>query len=505
MQIIIALLFAIVLAWLIVKWKLFRNLNFRAQSFCGIFFIKLFFGICFYLVYTVYYTDNQTSDMHKYYNDALKIFELTKENPRSYLSILTGLEINNKDEIITQQLSFWYQEESASVVNDSRMVIRFNLLMLPLSRGNIYLHLVMIVFLSFIGLHLIYVSLEKYFKNREILLLLSCFGIPSVMFWSSGIMKEGLLVFFFGILIYSLFENKTKLYIRLGLSLVSILGMFFAKFYVALALIPSLLFLLVGYIFEKKSFVWQLSITCLVVIIGAFSFNTFLKNLPLQKLSKKQNDFINLSIGGVYLANTNSPYDTIFTLKPSSLHSFDQIIEGKTAQLKSGTVYHHWKNPGYADTLISKNNKNTYTILKVLEPTGSAITLKRLMPSYGSIIRLFPEAFINVCFRPFLFDVGNLFSLMACIENLLFILLFITLIFRFKKPEISNQTIIIFSILFVFTLYTLVGLTTPVLGAAVRYKVPALPFLLISIFLLYDVSKLKVPLKTTVNKKTNHK
>ena len=102
MQIIIALLFAIVLAWLIVKWKLFRNLNFRAQSFCGIFFIKLFFGICFYLVYTVYYTDNQTSDMHKYYNDALKIFELTKENPRSYLSILTGLEINNKDEIIDE-------------------------------------------------------------------------------------------------------------------------------------------------------------------------------------------------------------------------------------------------------------------------------------------------------------------------------------------------------------------------------------------------------------------
>ena len=56
--------------------------------------------------------------MHKYYNDAVKIFELTKENPRSYLSILTGLEIDYKDEIITQQLNFWYQEESASVIND---------------------------------------------------------------------------------------------------------------------------------------------------------------------------------------------------------------------------------------------------------------------------------------------------------------------------------------------------------------------------------------------------
>ena len=30
---------------------------------------------------------------------------------------------------------------------------------------------------------------------------------------------------------------------------------------------------------------------------------------------KKQNDFINLSMGGVYLSNTISPFDTIFTLK----------------------------------------------------------------------------------------------------------------------------------------------------------------------------------------------
>lgn len=491
MQIIIAILFASALVWLIAYWKLFKNKRFSSTTFCGLFLLKLFFGLCFYLVYTAYYTDLQTSDMHKYYNDAIKIYELTKDNPRAYFSILTGLEINNNNETITQQLSSWYQEESASVINDSRMIIRFNLMMLPFSKGNIYLHLVIMVFLSFFGLYLIYVVFEKYFIGKEIYLLISCFGIPSVMFWSSGIMKEGLLIFFFGILVYTLIKAQKNLYLRVLILTGSMAGLFFSKFYVALSLIPSLIFLIISKIFIKISPLRQFILTCMIVVICAIAFNTIFNNLPLQKLSKKQNDFINLSIGGVYLANTNYPYDTIFTLKQSSLAAISQITEGKTAKLKPGTVYHHWTNPGYADTLVAINNQNLYLILKVLAPTGSAITLKRLMPSFKSVLQLFPEAFINVFFRPFIFDVENLFSLLAFIENLIFIILLIFLVFGFKQPELSKQRIVYFLMLFVFTLYTLVGLTTPVLGAAVRYKVPALPFLLMSVFLLTDFSLLK--------------
>jgi hypothetical protein len=499
MQLFIAFFFATTLVWLIVNWQFFHHKNIRNKTLCIIFILKLLFGVAFFLVYTSYYTDNQTSDMHKFFKDAEKIFELTKKEPRSYFSILTGIDVNDKDKAITNQLSFWYQEESASVINDSRMVIRFNLLLLPFSRGNIYLHLVLIVFLSFIGLYLIFLSFVKYFQYNEILLTIACFGAPSVMFWSSGIMKEGLLIFFLGIVIYVLFNETKNWLVRSIFFLLAISGMFFSKFYVALALIPSLLFLLIAYYFKHKAPKWQLLITCILVIITAIGFNTILNNEPLQKLSKKQNDFINLSIGGIYLSNTVAPYDTIYTNKSNSLISSSILIEGKMAQLKTGTIYHHWKNPGYADTLVAQNKTNFYKILKVLEPTGSAITLKRLMPNYKSVILLFPEAFVNVCFRPFIFDVENVFSLMAFLENVIFIIFILLLIFLFKSPSVAHQRIIIFSLLFVFTLYTLVGLTTPVLGAAVRYKVPALPFLLISIFLFYDNLKLKGVLNSLRN------
>lgn len=430
--------------------------------------------------------------MHKYFNDASKIFQLTKNEPLSYLSVLTGFEFNKKSDIITHQLSFWYQEESASVINDSRMVIRFNLLLLPLSRGNIYLHLLAVVFLSFIGLYLIFLSFEKYFFEKELLLLIACFGIPSVMFWSSGIMKEGILVFFIGSFTYLLFKNSTFKWSTWCLLFISFLGIFYSKFYVALSLLPSLLFILTTYLFKNKTIVFNLFITIFICSFSAFIFNSLLHNLPLQKLSKKQNDFINLSIGGVYLVNKNAPFDTIFTLHKNSLIINDSLGDAKIAQLKMGTVYHHWKNPGYADTLIVKKNDHKYEIIKELAPTGSAISLKRLMPNYKSIFALFPEAFMNVFFRPFIFDVENVFSFFACAENFVIILLILIVLWNFKKPEKSIQKIIIFSFLFVFTLYTLVGLTTPVLGAAVRYKVPAIPFLILSLFLIYDFPQLKL-------------
>ena len=430
--------------------------------------------------------------MHKYFNDAVKIFELTKHKPSSYFSILSGIDLNQDAENITQHLNFWYQEESASVINDSRMVIRFNLLMLPLSRGNIYIHLVMMVFISFIGLYLIYLSFEKIFSGKEVLLLVACFGAPSVMFWSSGIMKEGLLVFFLGILIYHLFHFEKISIKTFSIIVLAFCGMFFSKFYVALAIVPSLLFILFCFVLKKISNTINLVLTCSAVLIFAFLFNTLLDNLPLEKLSKKQNDFINLSVGGVYLSNNSSPYDTIFTLKSSSLIPSANLASGHVVKLKNSTVYHHWQNPGYADTLIAHENQNNYTILKLLEPTGSAITLKRLMPNYKSIIFLFPEGFLNVFFRPFIFDIENLFSLLACFENILFLILIIVMFILFVKPHESGLKIIYFSLLFVFTLYSLVGLTTPVLGAAVRYKVPAIPFLMISIFLLLDFSRLEM-------------
>jgi hypothetical protein len=494
MEIIASIFLAGLLCLLIFKWSIFKKLYVGTAALSSIFLIKILFGIAFYLVYTKYYSDRQTSDMHKYFRDAQKIYSLTADDPLTYLSVLSGIDFSGKKAIITGQLDFWDLEESASVINDSRMIIRFNLLLLPLSRGNIFIHLVAIVFLSFLGLFYIYKSFEKYFPNKAYLLLMCCFGVPSVMFWSSGIMKEGLLIFFTGIFTYHIFKKSSHPWLNFVFIAICFLGILFAKFYVAMALIPSLIFLGVSKIFKQRTVFANLVFSLTISLGSGFILNEALDNVPLKKLAKKQNDFINLSLGGTYLKNTIMPFDTIFTLQNSDV-MISPDMQANQARIKRGAIYHHWKNPGYADTLIASGNEPVYEILSVLPPTGSAITLRRLMPTYSSMMQLLPSAVVNVFFRPFIFDVENLFSLLACIENLLIMILILSVCFVFKRPSKETAIVIMYALLFVFTLYTLVGLTTPVLGAAVRYKVPVLPFLLMSIFLLHDSDSIRSYLK----------
>jgi hypothetical protein len=40
----------------------------------------------------------------------------------------------------------------------------------------------------------------------------------------------------------------------------------------------------------------------------------------------------------------------------------------------------------------------------------------------------------------------------------------------------SNRNLFLFCFFFIITFYALIGLTTPVMGAIVRYKAPLLPF-----------------------------
>ena len=56
----------------------------------------------------------------------------------------------------------------------------------------------------------------------------------------------------------------------------------------------------------------------------------------------------------------------------------------------------------------------------------------------------------------------------------------------FRVPKTAEKPIFYFCLFYFVIIFTLSGLTTPVLGALVRYKTPALPFFLI--FLLYLIN-----------------
>ena len=77
--------------------------------------------------------------------------------------------------------------------------------------------------------------------------------------------------------------------------------------------------------------------------------------------------------------------------------------------------------------------------------------------------------------------------LLPALENLLFILL-LSFAFFFRR-KISNPEVFGFCLTFSILLFVVIGISTPVLGALVRYRIIAQPFLFVALLMLIDREK----------------
>jgi hypothetical protein len=110
---------------------------------------------------------------------------------------------------------------------------------------------------------------------------------------------------------------------------------------------------------------------------------------------------------------------------------------------------------------------------------NSLIQIPPLTNAYSSLIVNTPNAIKVVIFRPSLFEVKNPLMLLAAIENLIIALSLLLCFYYLVKSKFKiGHYWVLLALFFCMTVFVLTGLVTPILGAIVRYKVPALPFFL---------------------------
>lgn len=126
----------------------------------------------------------------------------------------------------------------------------------------------------------------------------------------------------------------------------------------------------------------------------------------------------------------------------------------------------------------------------ITENAGSYFEMK-LYHNWIDFFTQLPKGLYNVFVRPIFPPQVNLLSLLSSIEGAFLLALPLLLVFYFKKVKSKQLLIALLCISFVLCLATIVGMTTNVLGAIVRYKVPLLPFYFVS--LLTFVEHNKVP------------
>jgi hypothetical protein len=229
----------------------------------------------------------------------------------------------------------------------------------------------------------------------------------------------------------------------------------------------------------------------LTVFILFFGFTLSLKWIaperePLRLLANKQNDFLKMSKGGITLVNDSVEAFIAFDHREDLVKENDSVYHIR----KGADYYYRPYLNGFIDTVFVKNSCDTsdYKLQTDLPRAGSLLNVGYLHPDLKSFLKEIPKAWFNVLFRPFIWEAKNPMFLLPALENLLLIVMILLVIFFHGK--ISNPEVFGFCISFSLILLLVIGLTTPVLGALVRYRIAAQPFLLIALLMLIDREKL---------------
>lgn len=292
------------------------------------FLMKVFSGMALIYLYTFYYTDQLNSDIYKYFSDGEVLFSSLKDHPLDYFKMMFGVNNDNVyfEENYYDKMRFWYSEYPTNIFSDSHTIIRFNAFVRLFSFGHIAVHNLAINLLSFLGLFKIY----QFFKPLTLSNKFLFWGIilfPSLLFWGSGLLKEGLILFSLGLL----FKNGYKLlqkfsFKQLAIVLFALAIIIYSKLYIIATLFPGM----IGYLIYKKTKLpapkaYSFSLV-LIISICLLLLNAPLKFNPIELIKVKQVNFVELvdsvkNTSGTTLPPLQSTSDIILSIPNALLNT----------------------------------------------------------------------------------------------------------------------------------------------------------------------------------------
>lgn len=379
------------------------------------FLLKVVAGITLTLIYTYYYTDTAKNDIYKYYNDSVVVSKILFESPYHWAKVMLGIDMYSKETFAHILPTLYFDHPSGDIATSNKLLIRITSLFNYLSYYSIYINTLFFNFACFIGLVALLKALRRFVTGDVRWLYLALFLLPSMVFWSSGLLKDQLLFTFIGLYLYVLLlKEKTWQH------------WFFAV-------------LLLYAVFAVKS-----SVAAPLLIASVF--------LPIFNVSLLKRT---ITVGVVKVTAVVLAFTTGFADKACAM-------------------------------LLEKRNE--FVFLSLSENAGSNIDSTIYALNCGNLFSILPAALVNTILRPFVWQQGSHFQLIFAAENAIFLSLLLAVvyfIFKNKGPRTeANLSLALFCIIFSLFNYLIIGLTVPIMGAIVHYRVIAAPFLLLGLVML---------------------
>lgn len=418
----------VVLLFIIKAHSFFRIPELGKRFLSGVFVLKVAAGTVLAALYTYYYTDRSTADIYKYFDDSKYMTAALWSQPGDFFRMLLGFDNDNE----------YFNTHYYNQMNNWFRSYESNLY--NDSHTIIRINAVMRIF-----------SLGSYPVHTLFACFFSLAGLV-------GIYKA----------FVSFFKGKEQ-----WLAIV-------------VFLIPSVLFWGSGVL--KEAF--------LLCGLGLF-FYSLMQILQTEMRLKNAlflvAGFVLLLYLKVYVLMALLPGLVAFIWIAKTKHKYI-LLKYFVVLLVSAVLWVYFEKlfPQYHMLEILVQKQQDFNRLSESMNSGSLIPVFPLQADFISFLKASPFALFNVLFRPFPGESFSPFILMASLENLIFIVSILVAVFRFENITVEKSNLFIFLLLYVGLLFVLIGWVTPVMGAIVRYKVPALPFLGMLLLLITRSTNLRL-------------
>lgn len=388
--------------------------------------LSLKFGgaIALGLVYYFYYWGGDT---RRYYDQSKVIYEALTTNPTIGIKLLLAQgKFDPETFHYTSRIKYYISLPEYTV-------IKITSFFTFLGFGSYTVAALFYALMSFSGLWAAYMTFLKLYPKLSREFAISCFILPSVVFWGSGVMKDSITLGALGWLFYGFYTlaiEKRKILFSSICILISSYLIFTIKVYILLSFLPPALL----WVFNENS--------------------KRIKNKTVRTLLKP----IFIAVGALvgYIAAT--------TLTAGD-KKYDVEKLAETTKIN-----------------------NDYLTEQVGHTSGSTYSIGELDGTIGGTLKAAPQAINVALFRPYIWEVRNPFMLLSALEALLFfyitVKIFVKVGFLKTLSLITGEPIVLFCMIFSVVLAFAVGLNSGNFGTLVRYKIPFMPFYLAALYIM---------------------
>lgn len=306
--------YTILACWLIIRWNLFQKTGLKRTWLISLFLLKLAAAAFYGYVHTLsqYYPDK--IDTWRWFFESLKETGSLKKDPAGFItSLFHNPYGGNNGDIFSTTNNYWNDLKDNIMI---KMMALFNLL----SGGRYYVNIIFYTVFSFAGLAVLYRFFASTFTRHKQLLIIICFLLPSVVFWGSGMHKEGIILSLLAFTVYAfrqLLNQKFRFRYLLTI-LFSMALLFMLRNYVLFALLPALACWWLAHRYPQRTA--QVFVMGIALFMMAFFTARYLHpalDFP-QTVSQRQQEFFQLS--GTTLVKT----DTLIPTVKGFIHNLPQ-------------------------------------------------------------------------------------------------------------------------------------------------------------------------------------